>query len=765
MTRSMSTTARSERFNFGDLRGEVLPAGLPPDVPLTQLEPALRRVLDPGSAEKTLHWGRNYIYRSRLTGAPDAAADQEGSGSRVVVKQFRAETGWKGLRRRWTGTKAELSWRMARAFADAGIPTAEPVLLAESTTAGGPGFFVTRDLGDVLEARYLLRAVNAGTADEDFPQVDVGTFLDNLGALLRRMHEAGLWHRDLSIGNVLLGNHPEGTSSATLYIIDLNRARQRRRLTLAQRTSDLCRLALERPEHQGRFLRAYWGEPTTVQRFAYQLYRRSFLGRIGAKKQIRGGLRSFFDLFRRRTAHAHIPPAPEGASARDKIVWDTLSDQPHQHAGRWEKLGVRLGDFGSHAVNAVCVALALPAIWRRYRHLQRRLQEPSADGDSSFTAGIGVCLRPWPEHPQELLSAVDDLGVRKLLLRLHPWDDKHDAELELAAELYRRGYELAFALPQNRELVRDSARWRTSIERLGRAFRPYGRHFQVGQAVNRSKWGIWSYREYIRLYQIAAEVLRGMDVEFPEPVELMGPAVIDFEYHATAALLRQKAPGFAFDIVSSLLYVDRRGAPENRQVGLDTVDKVVLLKAVADCGRNVRQGPTGARSWITEVNWPLWEGPHSPAGKEVSVDEESQANFLVRYYILALATGMAERVYWWQIAAKGYGLIDPSERRRRPAFHALATLHRQLEGLACTGPLPAPPDARLYGFRRRADGNSEQKRQPDMIVGWSVLSDGAVSVELPCSPPRILDRDGEELDVPGDARQSLRSAPRYFCFD
>src|SRR5438270_4033489 len=45
-----------------------------------------------------------------------------------------------------------------------------------------------------------------------------------------------------------------------------------------------------------------------------------------------------------RPAHAHIPQAPAGAGARDKAVWDHLSDQPHQHAGRLDKLRVRLGE-------------------------------------------------------------------------------------------------------------------------------------------------------------------------------------------------------------------------------------------------------------------------------------------------------------------------------------------------------------------------------------------------------------------------------------
>ena len=51
------------------------------------------------------------------------------------------------------------------------------------------------------------------------------------------------------------------------------------------------------------------------------------------------------------------------------------------------------------------------------------------------------------------------------------------------------------------------------------------------------------------------------------------------------------------------------------------------------------------------------------------MDEETQADYLVRYYLLTLGTGLVERVFWWQVVARGYGLVDPADPaspRRRP---------------------------------------------------------------------------------------------------
>ncbi|MDY7091904.1 MAG: lipopolysaccharide kinase InaA family protein [Acidobacteriota bacterium] len=733
------------------------------ELEIPDLETEVARLTDPSAAVETLHWGRNYLYRAVLetaAGPRDAPVD-------VVVKQFRTQGRLDALRRRLRGSKAALSWQMAWRFLDAGLPTAPPLLWLESKRPQGPSFFITAYLKGVTEARYLLRAANEGRLEEDFPQIDFPGFLERLGQLLRRMHEAQIWHRDLSIGNVLLapvGNVPDPVVPE-LYIVDLNRARGGRKLTSSERARDLCRLALFRPEHQEALLRAYWGrEPHGYERRLYRFYHRGFLRKIETKKQIRGGLRSFRELFKVRRPHAHIPQAPEGASARDKIVWDHLSDQPHQHASRLEKLLVRATDLGGHLESAATVALAVPRIGIRYRRLKRQLPEPwsgaledhpslGVPSPAPVLGELGIGLRPYPENPEALLAAIDDLGARSALLRLHPWQDEHDAEEELARELAGRGIELSFSLPQNRQLVKDPERWQASIEELAERFLPFGRTFQIGQAINRSKWGVWNPREYVELADRAAEVLRARG-----DVQLLGPAVIDFEYHATAAMLNLRRLKMSFDAVAALLYVDRRGAPENLQAGLDTVGKVVLLKAIAETAKK-----SSGRCWITEVNWPLWEGPHSPAGKDVSVDEESQADYLVRYALLALGTGMVERVFWWQLVARGYGLATPAEDglRRRPSFQAMATLLRELRGAGILGPLTAAEPARLYLFQRQG---FEDPAKGLTVVGWSTGEAVAVRPEALAgrSFQRVVERDGGESSLPDSGELRLTASPRYF---
>ncbi|HSM12877.1 MAG TPA: lipopolysaccharide kinase InaA family protein, partial [Thermoanaerobaculia bacterium] len=156
-----------------------------------------RRLLDPASAERTVHWGRNYLYLARI--------ELAGGPAPVVVKQFRGDTRRDRLRRRLgAGGRARRSWETARALLAAGLPTPEPLLLVEPLDPSGPSLYVCRHLADRVEARYLLRARAAGSEREEFPAIDFGAFLDATAALARRLHDAGFWHRDLSGGNLLI---------------------------------------------------------------------------------------------------------------------------------------------------------------------------------------------------------------------------------------------------------------------------------------------------------------------------------------------------------------------------------------------------------------------------------------------------------------------------------------------------------------------------------------------------------------------------------
>lgn len=708
-------------FALEDFVGETAADYRPAD-----LAAEIARLTDPANATETLHWGRNYLYT--------AVTDGGGGPLEVVVKQYRNQGLAKRWKRRLVGSKAAKSWRAAAELASAGVRTPAPVAWIESRRPEGPSFYVCARLDGFFEARYFFRALAAGRLHEEFPQVDRAGLLAAFGGVARRLHEAGVRFRDFSIGNLLV-RYEEESAAPSVYLVDLNRARLGRRPGLLGRVRDVCRLPIREAADRRVFLTALLGAPPGG--FAGALFTFSveaFLARNRWKAAIRRPFKTFAARLKPRHAHVHIPAPEEGASVRDKIVWDPLTDQPHQHASRWERTRVRITDVGDHATTLGAALAVAPRVHRRYKELRRGLYR-----DESPWGAAGLAVRPHgPVETQ--VALVEELGARHVLLRLHPWQDRHDDEEELAHALAGRGCDLAFVLPQNRDLVSDMGRWRAGVEGLAERFSPYGKHFQVGQAINRSKWGVWSYGEYVELARSACEILRRQ----PD-VEVSGPAVIDFEFHYLAGVLNREAPGVFFDVVSSLLYVDRRGAPENEQLGYDTTGKAILLRALADTAKN-----SAGRAWVTEVNWPLWEGPHSPAGKNVSVGEEEQADYLVRYYLAVLGTGLIERVYWWRLFAKGFGLVDPGDGRRRPAFHAFRVMRQKLAGATVVGPLALDAPARAFRFRDRSGG--------DLAVAWSVGD--PVEIELPGEVTEAVDRDGKPLAVTGK-RVTVTGSPAY----
>ncbi len=721
------------RFKFDDLRGAVAASAVE-GAPEAGFEETLRRLLDPGSARRSLHWGRSYLYEAGWR--PTARAVE----TAVVVKQFRHDDLRSRLRRRRRGSRACLSFRAALRLRRLGISTPEPLLYAESNAIGGPAWYVCRLAPDALELRYVLRALNAGAGPERFPEIHGPTLLRRVGALVAELHRHGVWFRDLTSGNVLLS---APRTDAELVLVDLNRARFRRRLSIGRRLRDLSRMPVLRPEDRKEYLAGYRpGGLPPLQRIWFEVCHHGFRFKLGSKQGARRGLRRLTDLLLpRRRAHPHVPDAERGATATERTVWDPLTDQPHQQASRGQRLGVRLRDIGHHAAPLLRSAAPLLRSVGEARRTRRALDRTPAP---VRFGGLGVAVGPGSAPTAALAGAIDDLGVDTVLLRFHLWRGVDRGLLELARTLGSgdRPVDLVFQFSQDRSLVRDAGLWRRRVEEAAAALAPRGRRFLIGQAPNRSKWGVWRPEEYWRLLETGAAAVRA---QRPDAC-VLAPAVIDFEPHATAGLIHSGRPERRFDVLANQLYVDRRGAPENRQLGFDLAGKLAVLRSLSRGAPDCASG----RSWVTEFNWPLAEGPHAPAGRDVAVDEDAQASYLVRYALEALGSGLAERVYWWQLAAAGYGLLDPrgAGLRQRPAYFALRQLQRELAGAEV---LRLRMPSGLRGYRAVREGR-------EMRIVWALGDCGR-----PYRPRRevraVRDRDGRELER---APATPGGAPLYF---
>ncbi|HVN76788.1 MAG TPA: hypothetical protein VMT19_10760 [Thermoanaerobaculaceae bacterium] len=363
--------------------------------------------------------------------------------------------------------------------------------------------------------------------------------------------------------------------------------------------------------------------------------------------------------------HPSDPGPANPLRSRDHFRWDDRHHQPHTDMGKWEKFFASRSDAAQFTRLLGHNFARLPAVVRRYRALRRADAPAVTVADDAFGIAVSPTRESWPRY----LERISALGARALLFRVPSWAPNpvfalHDELARLRAE----GVRFTFALAQNREMVNDPAGWGAFVRDAAACFSDVGPALQLGHAINRKKWGIWHPDEYLRLMEAAAPAREA----YPS-CRWLGPPVIDFEYYFTTHYLVEPRP-FDFDGIASLLYVDRRGSPDNLQYAhFDLSRKIALLRAVVQAS-----GHPDVPIHLTEFNWPLLgSGKHSPAGEHVQTNEEGQARYLVLYYLTAAATGHVASAFWWQLVARGYGLLDEddawSERRSYRAFgHLLA---------------------------------------------------------------------------------------------
>jgi len=343
--------------------------------------------------------------------------------------------------------------------------------------------------------------------------------------------------------------------------------------------------------------------------------------------------------------------------------WDHLSDQPHVISNKTFKNSLKKQGI-PHYVKSFFVALiTLPIVL--FAMLFFRAKKTTLTG-ADF---LGLCVNQdkLPELAPELVA---QLGVKKILVRIPLWDcdniDKYKAFCQSLGDV-----DIVFCLLQDREHVTNHAMLTKHIDIVFTALRGISCEFQVGNATNRLKWGCISVEESLQFFGV---VKAYRDAHFKE-IKLIGSSVIDFEPISTVRsvfhLYNAKA-----DAMAALLYVDRRGSPESTQGWIfDFKHKIRFVYTAMCLSPKIHN-----KLYITEINWPLKDkSGYAPAKGDCTVSEDDAAMYLVRSYLIAWATGQVDTVFWHQLIAPGYGLVDHREDVRfMPAFYAFKTLNQFL---------------------------------------------------------------------------------------
>jgi tRNA A-37 threonylcarbamoyl transferase component Bud32 len=166
----------------------------------------------------------------------------------VVVKRIRRD-----FRQGEGNTRAERALRIARHLAAHGIDTPEPLGIEVTPEES---VLVVRKLDGAVQIRaFFLRRDDPGR-EEPPVRASFEEVVTALGRFARRLHDAGVFFRDLSDGNVLVTG---GEGGPRLWLVDLDRARIRKRpLRMLNRLRDLSRPGLGRAADRQLLLRSYW---------------------------------------------------------------------------------------------------------------------------------------------------------------------------------------------------------------------------------------------------------------------------------------------------------------------------------------------------------------------------------------------------------------------------------------------------------------------------------------------------------------------------
>jgi hypothetical protein len=341
----------------------------------------------------------------------------------------------------------------------------------------------------------------------------------------------------------------------------------------------------------------------------------------------------------------------------EPFIWDNYSDQPHVIKDKAYKKTMRkkhLKDFVKLFFSSIFI---LPiAIF--FMKLFRGKEEIS---NEEFY-GIGVNLDKG-DIQHEL---IEELGVKNLIIRFPLWDIKNiDLYVDFAQKFNKTTKKnILLNIIQDRQNIENLKLLKENLELIFIKFTTLVNEYQIATTINRAKWGFFSVQEYLDFYKVAYDL---KEQKYPE-IKLLGPSVIDFEYYYNVRAMFN-LQNIKYDIVSSLLYVDRRGSPKNTQYAFfDTKNKIDLLYSLVKLSNKCKN-----EIYITEVNWPISNtAPYAPTSEKECVSCEDYTKYMLDYFKIARDSKKIKRVYWHQLIAPGYGLVDNRDGKivKYPQFNA-----------------------------------------------------------------------------------------------
>ncbi|WP_404318177.1 hypothetical protein [Malaciobacter canalis] len=344
-----------------------------------------------------------------------------------------------------------------------------------------------------------------------------------------------------------------------------------------------------------------------------------------------------------------------------QFFWDKYSDQPSVIKDKAYKKSMRKKYIFDYVKMLFSSLLILP-----FAILFMKLFKGKNNFSNKEFIGLGVNLdKDDGQNTQQKL--IEELGIKNLIIRVPLWDMKNiDSYVKFAKSFNEKSSKnILINIMQDRAHIQNHELLKKDLDTIFSKFNSFVSEYQVGTTINRAKWGFFAVKEYLEFFKIAQDL---RDEKYKD-LKLIGPSTIDFEYYYNVRAMFNFY-NIRYDKVSTLLYVDRRGSPYNTQyVFFDTKNKIDLLYSLCKFSPK-----SNDKIYITEVNWPLSNtAPYAPTSEKECVSNELYSNYMLEYLKTAKKSKKIQKVFWHQLIAPGYGLVDNRDGKivKLPQFYAL----------------------------------------------------------------------------------------------
>ncbi len=561
----------------------------------------------------------------------------------TVTKSFKTPNFIQGvIYKFFRKSKARRSYEYSFLLNKNGIKTPEPL-----------GYIEVFDKFRLLQSYYISRKIEYDfTLDfaTEKKVTDYKSILKSFIDFTYMMHKKNLMHLDYVVGNVCIKRTKKGYD---FYLVDLNRFYKGivkpktgvKNLARISKNSEIFKILADEYANKTSipFSNSYKYLIKSANRDEQRLKLKSFL-----KNLFQGKKRIPYSIY----------------------AWDHHSNQPHAINNRRLKIKIYLLTWYSNIKILLATFYALLMIPIFY------LKNSKAYGNKIDSFGLCVNIDKPIESQKlinndELIEMIEELSIDNILVRI-PLSDFSNIEkyFNFIEQLHNKN--VLVCLLQDREHICNLDLLKQRLDFIFSRLEGFVSEFQIGNSINRKKWAFLSVDEYFSFFKVAYDLKKNKFTK----IKLLGSNIIDFDVPFFARSVFHFKSIF-YDGVATQLYVDRRGNPENLQFGFDTLAKIRTYAALADASVK-----TSNNIYITEVNWPLANmAPWAPA-KNFLIEESLQSSYLVRYFLLMLASGKVKKCYWHQLIAPGYGLINNLNGKiiKRDAYYCFKFLVALLTG-------------------------------------------------------------------------------------